>query len=448
MRNILFFIVFVSFCSLQAQFSIKGTIDPDHDYSWILLYKLHNGEQTYVANADVVDGAFRFEIDQNESAGIYRAYYQIENSLYVEFIYNKEDVEFSFDPNDPEVSIYFTESQENTIYQNYYKTIKSSQQKIDSIQVLYFQSTQQDEGIKLEKNYKQFLSDLQVEQEKFEKKTEGLLANHYIKASSQYNAPVPHKDPNDYLNSIKDHFFDAMDITDTVLSHSSFINDRLNDYVFYLNQADHLSAENELQKNAINKAVAWIGNHSELLVSFEEDLLENYLLHENVEMINFVMNNYYNNLPASSQNEELKKQITGTLKTAVGVRAPDFKWEEKGVTNSLYNLSGTDYYVLLFFSSNCPHCQIEIPEFYTFISGIENIKVVAVGLEDEKQSWEAMIDGYEEFINVLDLEKWSSQKVKDYGIQAIPTYLVLDADKNILAKPEDFEDLRSMFETR
>jgi len=91
---------------------------------------------------------------------------------------------------------------------------------------------------------------------------------------------------------------------------------------------------------------------------------------------------------------------------------------------------------------------MEIPDFYTFISGIENIKVVAVGLEDEKESWEAMTDEYTEFINILDLEKWSSQKVQDYGITAIPTYLVLDIDKKILAKPEDFEELKSMFETR
>ena len=91
---------------------------------------------------------------------------------------------------------------------------------------------------------------------------------------------------------------------------------------------------------------------------------------------------------------------------------------------------------------------MEIPEFYTFISGIENIKVVAVGLEDEKQSWEVMTKEYTEFINILDLDKWSSQKVKDYGISSIPTYLVLDAEKKILAKPEDFNELKSMFETR
>ena len=73
---------------------------------------------------------------------------------------------------------------------------------------------------------------------------------------------------------------------------------------------------------------------------------------------------------------------------------------------------------------------------------------MAVGLEDEKESWEAMTNEYTEFINILDLDKWSSQKVKDYGITAIPSYLVLDAEKNILEKPEDFEELKSLFETR
>ena len=62
---------------------------------------MQNGEQNYVANADVVDGQFTFDVDENQPAGVYRAYYQIENSLYVEFIYNKEEVEFSFDPNNP-----------------------------------------------------------------------------------------------------------------------------------------------------------------------------------------------------------------------------------------------------------------------------------------------------------------------------------------------------------
>ena len=448
MRRYLFLLVFIYGYMLQAQYSINGTIDPDHDYSWILLYKLENGDQTYVANADVIDGEFIFEIDEKEPSGIYRAYYQIENSLYVEFIYNKEDVKFSFDPNNPDTTISFSVSEENNIYHNYYEAIKFKQQRLDSIQVLYFKSTDKQSDETLKKTYKKYLTELNDEQQSFEKKSDGLLANHFIRASSQYNDATPHKEPEAYLEAIKEHFFDAMDLSDSILNHSTFVNDRLNDYIFYLNQGDDDVSENELQKVAIEKAILWIDDHLEILTSFEEELIETYLVSENVEMINFVMDTYYKHLPQDYQNEELIRRTESTLLTALGSIAPNFSWVTDGKTNTLHGLTGTDYFIVLFFSSNCPHCQMEIPEFYTFISGIENIKVVAVGLEDEKQSWEVMTKEYTEFINILDLDKWSSQKVKDYGISSIPTYLVLDAEKKILAKPEDFNELKSMFETR
>lgn len=448
MRKYLFLFILLCSISLQAQYSIKGTIDPDHDYSWILLYKMENGDQNYIANADVVDGEFTFEIDDKEPSGIYRAYYQIENSLYVEFIYNYEDVRFSFDPNNPDTTISFSESKENNIYHNYYDAIKSRQHNLDSIQVLYFNSEDKKTDESLIKTYKKYLSELNDEQDQFEKDSQGMLANHLIRASSQYNAETPHKKDGDYLEAIKEHFFDAMDLSDSVLNHSTFINDRLNDYVFYLNQGEDEVTENELQKAAIEKATQWIGDYLLLLSSFEEDLIETYLHSENVEMINFVLKDHYKGLPKEYQNEELIRRTEATLKTALGSVAPDFSWENEGKKHSLHELTGTDYYIVLFFSSNCPHCQMEIPEFYKFIIGIENIKVVAIGLEDEKQSWEVMTKDYAEFINILDLKKWSSQKVKDYGISAIPTYLVLDAEKKILAKPEDFEALKSMFETR
>jgi len=212
MRKQLFLLLFMCAYAIQAQYSINGTIDPDHDYSWILLYKLENGEQFYVANADVVDGEFNFEIDEKEPSGIYRAYYQIENQLYVEFIYNKEDVEFSFDPNNPDISISFSVSEENNMYHSYYEVIKDKQQSLDSIQVLYFESEDKKTDEALEKTYKKYLDKLKSEQNRFEKNSEGLLANHFIRASSQYNASSPHKQPDDYLEAIKEHFFDAMDL--------------------------------------------------------------------------------------------------------------------------------------------------------------------------------------------------------------------------------------------
>lgn len=448
MKTYLLVILLAASSYVQGQYSIKGTIDPDHDYSWILLYQMQNGEQSYVDNADVIDGQFTFNVDENQSPGIYRAYYQIENNLYVEFIFNQEEIEFSFNPNHPESTINFSESTENKIYQNYYKSIRAKQEELDSVQVLFFESTDKKKKKGLKKSYTTILKELTSVQKNYEDQSSDLLANHFIRASAQHNASEPIDNPNEYLNTIKIHFFDAMDLSDKVLSHSTFIYNRLNDYVFYLNQAETLQRQNELQMDAIEKAVLWMDNYDQIKVAFEEELLETYLEQENVAMINHVLNEYYLKLPEKYLDKELIGRINASIKTMVGVRAPDFSWTQNGVDTSLYELSGTDYYVVLFFSSNCPHCQIEIPEFYKFISGIENIKVVAVGLEDEKRSWEIMTKDYFEFINILDLDKWSSQKVKNYGITAIPTYLVLDTDKNILAKPEDFNELKSMFETR
>ncbi len=433
---------------LWGQHSIKGTIDPNHDYSWILLYKLENGDQTYVDNADVVDGEFEFKMDEKGTSGIYRAYYQIENNLYVEFIYNKEEVDFTFNPENPAESILFRRSEENAIYHDYYRTIRQEQKSIDSIQGLYFNSSERAQDLELETEYSKTVARLKSEQERFEKMTEGMIANHIIRASAQHNPEKPLKNPEDYMLQIKAHFFDSMDIRDTVLSHSAFINDRLRDYVFYLNQGSNREGRNALQKDAIEKAVAWVGDSPSVLAKFEETLLREYLREQNAPMIKYVIEEHYKQLPKEYQDPQLISKVASELKTALGVRAADFSWESESGRNSLYELVGTDYYIVLFFSSGCPHCQMEVPQFHDFISGIENIKVVTVGLEDDAESWKAMTKNYPEFINVLDMDKWSSQKAKDYGVNAIPSYFVLDSEKRILAKPEDFEELKSMFEER
>ena len=44
-------------------------------------------------------------------------------------------------------------------------------------------------------------------------------------------------------------------------------------------------------------------------------------------------------------------------------------------------------------------------------------------------------------VNILGLGKWENKIGDTYGINATPTYFVLDKDKKIVAKPEDFEGL-------
>ena len=163
-------------------------------------------------------------------------------------------------------------------------------------------------------------------------------------------------------------------------------------------------------------------------------------------MLNYVFEIYYNNLPGSLQDNAFRYQILSQVKTAVGKKAPNISWEENGVSKDLYGLQDSDYYMVLFFSSDCSHCQVEVPQFYNFSKELYNMKVIAIGLEDEKEGWEEMIKILPGFTHILDLQKWDSPRVSDYGIVAIPSYFLLDKDKNIIAKPESFNNIQAMFE--
>ena len=67
--------------------------------------------------------------------------------------------------------------------------------------------------------------------------------------------------------------------------------------------------------------------------------------------------------------------------------------------------------------------------------------VIAIGLEDEPYAWRNKIHDFPEFINVLGLGKWQNEIGKNYGVNATPSYFILDKDKKIIAKPEAFEDV-------
>ncbi len=446
-KKVFILFLFIS-TTAYTQYSVNGKIDPDNNYSWILLYKLEKGKQVFIENTNINNGEFQFNIPQDQPSGIYRIYYQVENNSFVEFIFNKESVNFIFDPENPTESIKFLSSEENIIYQAYYQTISPLQQQIDSLQMAYFKSDNTKNNKKITKNYKKELTNLQKTQTEFEKRSEGKMANHFIKASAHYNPVTPLKDPQDYINAEKMHFFDSIDFSDPVLGNATFLNDRLTDYVFYLNQSENFQTRNELQQKAIDDVSKKLNNNYTLIKNFDETLLQQYAQEENSEMIDFVLNNYYNNLPKDYQDYRLKFKIQSDMKTAIGKEAPDIVWEENGVSKNLYSLIGTSYYAIVFFSTGCSHCRKEMPVFNEFINEIENIRVITIGLEDEKKDWEIMTANYDSFINILDLDKWKSKKVSDYGITAIPSYFILDANKKIIAKPDGVEELKEMFEEK
>jgi thiol-disulfide isomerase/thioredoxin len=340
----------------------------------------------------------------------------------------------------------FLTSEENKTYSNYLVETTNVKQKLDSLQIVFFglKDKKQDEiTIDL---YAKTLNHYNKIQSEYETKTDGKLANHFIKSGRNYFAPTLFTSPQEYLNSVKQHYFDFTNFDNRVLMNATFFGEKAIEYVFYLNVSDDLQVQNALYKNAINEVMQKVGGNNEVKSEILTSLIYAFEQFENLAMAGFVIDDFYDKLPANLKDEALIDEMRSKIKLAIGNIAPEIVWEENGAQRKLSELTISDNYILVFWSTTCSHCLLEIPKLYEFTMGNEALHVVAVALEDNSIDFEQFAKKLPKWTNILGLKKWENEMAKEYKINATPTYFILDNDKRILAKPEHFEDVKVYFE--
>ena len=134
MRKIIVLFLFMSSLS-YSQFSIKGTMNPTPNSSWVLLYKIEGTKQIFVKNTELrkenKKAFFEFSLPNEAEPGSYRIKYSMNKNGFIDFLFNKESIHFEFNPNDLEKNIDFKESKENQLYYSFTKKIDATQFTID-----------------------------------------------------------------------------------------------------------------------------------------------------------------------------------------------------------------------------------------------------------------------------------------------------------------------------
>ncbi len=430
-----------------GQFSVKGEMQPTGNYPYMILYQLQGAKQNYIAHDSILNGKFSIKIPAKQASGVYRLVYDIKNRLFVDIIYENENVSLTLNPNKPNQSLVFTASENNKIYQQYLKETQPIQQQLDSLQTLYFNLSDKKVEKKFSNLYQKNYTNLTTIQQQFETQSTGKLANHFIKASARYNAENLIKSTAEYLASVKNHFFDNIDFNSKTLLNSTFINDKINDFIFHLNTSDDKKILSQLYKEAIATVINKIKTNASLTKDIEEGLLHTFAEQENISMVNTVLNHYLQ-LPKELQDPGFIGDIKGQLKTAIGTIAPNILWNEGNKSNSLHMLSDSSYYVVVFWSSTCGHCLKELPLLKTYLKDRNDVEVLSIGLETEesKAGWQTEISKYNNWIHIYGKDKWKNKFARAYGVNATPSFYVLDAKKKILAKPDDVKELKGFFD--
>ncbi|MDO5972545.1 TlpA family protein disulfide reductase [Flavivirga aquimarina] len=438
--NRLFFLTVLLPSILIAQHTINGKFSPAKDYSVVLLYKVTPTLSEYITNTEVkADGSFQFKLDATATKGMYRVVYAVPQEDYnFDIIYNaKEDIHLTFNS---ETGVTFQESVENKLLASYTDSMSMITQSIGN----YFK-LQSEDTLALKTIFK-----TQAEtQFSYETTAKNTIALYFIKANKPY-IPKKFKDVSTYVDSLKMHYFDFVDFNNVTLQSSSFLEERMLNYVFGMS----FNAEDEITGykknidvfcNAMKSAPIEVKRI--LLVGLWEQMAD--LNFESVA--NYIAETYLMEIAVSLNDQELLRGLILFKDLSIGNKAPDFSLEieknKKTITTKLSELNIAERYIILFWSSTCSHCLDEVPQLRSYIQSKEKgaVQVVAVALEDNTLKWKNLIQSYPEFIHVYGAGKWDNEIGNDYGITATPTYFILDKDKRIISKPGDIEALKLFF---
>ena len=440
MKKIIVLFLFISAFS-YAQYAIKGTMSPIENSSWVLLYKIEGTKQIFVKNTQVrkegKTGFFEFSLPTDAKVGSYRIKYSMKRDGFMDFLFNKENIAFEFNPKDLENTIVFHESKENQIYISFLKKIYTAQYTLDSLQSEYFRNP----SSLIKEAYIRSLGNFQKIEKEYIQASKEKLVNHFIKASLRYNSSEIFERPVDYISSSITHFFDHIDFSNKTLYNSTFLFDKISEYVVSLNVAANPAQKEEFYKKASKAAI-----EKSTTISFKTDVI-NYLISQFAEIKNAVLvdhlfANYFDKLPKENQNIKLKNKILAQLRIAIGRVAPDFSWTENGKEFRLSSLKDGLSYVLIFYSTGCSHCLREVPEIFDYMKGKTNTKVIAFAMETSAKTWtnyQLKMPGWH---HVLGLGKWENTTARTYQINSTPTYFVLGMDKEIISIPKTLDDLK------
>lgn len=422
---------------LLAQHTIKGVFSPAKDYEVVLLYKVTPTVSDYITNANVQkDGSFQFKLDASAPAGIYRVVYAVpQEDFNFDVIYNgKEDVALTFNS---ETGISFKSSIENKLLASYTSSMSAITQSIGN----YFREDRKD-TLALKAIFKK----QRETQIRYEKQAVNTIALHFIKANKPY-IPKKYEDVKTYVKNLKTHYFDNIDFNSKTLQSSSFLQERMLNYVFGISAEGKDNITN--YKNNIDvfcNAIKTIPTSIKriLLVDLWQEMVDLRL----EPVANHISKNYLLDIANQLKDKELVDALTRYNNLSIGHKAPDFsiviEKDNKKVTKKLSELNSAEKYIIVFWSSTCSHCLEEIPQLQKLIKSRAKLKVIAIGLEDDNKAWKEKIKSYPEFIHVLGLGKWDNKIGNDYGVTTTPTYFVLDKNKHILKKPEDIEVLKAV----
>jgi peroxiredoxin len=267
-----------------------------------------------------------------------------------------------------------------------------------------------------------------------------------------YKTPFvsPTLSPQDRIAYLKLHYFDKVDFTDTALLRSNaFPNKAISYLALYGNsRLTQKQLEAEFIK-AVTLMLSAASVNAEVFKFLLDYLVSGFDKYHFEEVITYIADNFQDPFACEDQAKKtaLQKKLDTFKKIAIGQPAPDFEIpDSKGKIVKLSAIS-SEYTLLIFWSSECPHCTEMMPKVKTLYDAQKpkRFEILSVSLDTSRTEWQNFLkDEKLNWINSSELKGFNSTSTDLYNIYATPTMFLLDREKKIIAKPISYRELEGV----
>ncbi len=346
------------------------------------------------------------------------------------------------------INLNILESEENKVYYEFLRNANDYRLKFDLLAPLNDYYPRNDTFFE-DARLKYILSQADIQQEINE-----IVENHpdmWATKIIKQKRPLyfdPSLDEFERREYAKEHFFDNMDFSDIELIRSNVYTSIAIDYMsIYSNpnltqdklEDEFIIAVDKIMYEAMDNGLIY-----EFIVEYLVGGFERYHFEK---VLDYIAENY---TPEQCENEERKSDLQTRLEKyaelTTGKKSPEFIIPDENGQQIALNKIKSDYTLIIFWSSSCPHCNDMLPLINNICeSSIDEKKmqVITVSLDTDKDAWIAALkNGNYSWTNTSELKGWDSQVAIDYNIYATPTMFLLNKNKEIVAKPITFNELK------
>jgi thiol-disulfide isomerase/thioredoxin len=248
------------------------------------------------------------------------------------------------------------------------------------------------------------------------------------------------------FNYTRNHYWDAIDLSDERYVRTPLFHQKLNNYLagLVVQHPDTIIKEGE---RIISQTVA-----APELFKFVVWHVVNMTERSNVmgmdkAFVHFASAYYLSGKAwwiSDAVKTRMAERVRRLERVLIGTRAPELQmWDTNKVTTSLHRVNA-EYLILLFWDYDCGHCKKIMPDIRDYYHKMrdQGVQVFAVGTKTDLDKWkDYIIKNNLDWINVnggYSINRYDTL----YDIMATPVIFLLDKDKNILAKRLDIEQIR------